>query len=232
MAMQPISVTPILIEQIHLRLVDAIADGTLAPGERVTQQDLAARFGVSRQPISHALQLLRRQELVVEHGKRGLAVAEIEPKRISDLFQLRGALDGLASRLAAARVASGALTPRETARLRERFAAGLALAEAASGIHAWIEADIAFHTCIYDLSGNPTIAETIALQWPHFKRCMGFVLADPARRFEIWRGEHAAIVGSILNGDVATALRAAEEHMLRAGANVYARLEEKADALR
>jgi DNA-binding GntR family transcriptional regulator len=228
----PLSTGPNLIEQVHLRLVDAIADGSLKPGERLTQQELAERFGISRQPISHALQLLRRQELVVEHGKRGIAVAEIDPKRISDLFQLRGVLDGLACRLAAERVADGALPARDTARLRECFAAGLALAESGSGVHAWIAADVTFHTCIYDLSGNPAIGETVAMQWPHFKRCMGAVLSNAERRVAVWREEHAAIVGSILNGDAAAARRAAEDHLAHAGAYVYERLEEESATTR
>jgi DNA-binding GntR family transcriptional regulator len=221
----PLSTGPNLIEQVHLRLVDAIADGTLKPGERLTQQELAERFGISRQPISHALQLLRRQELVVEHGKRGIAVAEIDPKRISDLFQMRGVLDGLACRLVAERVASGALPARDAARLREGFAAGLALAESASDVHAWIEADVAFHTCIYELSGNPAIGETVAMQWPHFKRCMGAVLSSPERRVAVWREEHAAMVGAILNGDAASARKAAEDHLARAGAHMLDGLE-------
>ena len=54
---------------------DAIAEGVLAPGERLTQEQVAARLNVSRQPVSHALQLLKRQGLAVERGRRGLSVA-------------------------------------------------------------------------------------------------------------------------------------------------------------
>ena len=59
--MEPLSLPPLLIDRVYLRLVDAIADGTLAPGVRFTQDELAQRLSVSRQPVSHALQLLRRQ---------------------------------------------------------------------------------------------------------------------------------------------------------------------------
>ena len=77
--MEPLRMVPNLIEQVHDRLVDAIADGTLAPGVRVTQEELADHLAVSRQPVSHALQLLKRQGLVVEHGRRGLSVAPVDP---------------------------------------------------------------------------------------------------------------------------------------------------------
>ena len=96
--MEPLHTAPDLIEQVYLRLVDAIADGSLAPNARITQEEIAQRLSVSRQPVSHALQLLRRQGLVVRQGRRGLAVAPVEPDRIRDLYQVRAALDGLAAR--------------------------------------------------------------------------------------------------------------------------------------
>ena len=94
---------PNLIDQVHVRMVDAIAEGVLAPGERLTQEEVAERLNVSRQPVSHALQLLKRQGLAVEHGRRGLSVAPIDPERMRDLYQLRAVIDGLACRLAAER---------------------------------------------------------------------------------------------------------------------------------
>ena len=100
---QPVAGQPALIDQVHDRLVAAIADGTLAPGERLTQETVAERLGVSRQPVSHALQLLRRRGLAVESGKRGLVVAPLDPVRLRSLYQVRAALDGLAAGLAASR---------------------------------------------------------------------------------------------------------------------------------
>src|SRR5258706_13735375 len=99
--MEPLTPAPNLIGRVYTRLVDAIADGSLAPNERLTQADIADRLFVSRQPVSHALQLLKRQGLVVEQGKRGLAIAPVEPDTIRDLYQVRAALDGLEGELAA-----------------------------------------------------------------------------------------------------------------------------------
>src|SRR5262245_65825954 len=121
--MEPLAAAPNLIERVYLRLVDAIADGSLAPSERLTQEEIAERLSVSRQPVSHALQLLKRQGLVVEHGKRGLAVAPVEPAWIRDLYQVRAALDGLAARLAAERIRAGAVAAHEIAELESRLAA-------------------------------------------------------------------------------------------------------------
>ena len=105
--MDSVLVMPNLIDQVHTRMVDAIAEGVLAPGERLTQEQVAERLNVSRQPVSHAPQLLKLQGLAVEHGRRGLSVAPIDPNRMDDLYQLRAVIDGLACRLAAERVAHG-----------------------------------------------------------------------------------------------------------------------------
>ena len=87
---------PALIDRAYEQLLEAIADGTLAPGQRVRQEELGRALGVSRQPISHALQLLKQQKLVEERGRRGLIVSEIDPNRVRDLYQVRSALDALA----------------------------------------------------------------------------------------------------------------------------------------
>jgi DNA-binding GntR family transcriptional regulator len=219
---KPLATAPNLIDQVYLRLVDAIADGSLAPNERLTQAEIANRLSVSRQPVSHALQLLKRQGLVVEQGKRGLAIAPVTPDRIRDLYQVRAALDGLACRLAAERVKVGSAEPEEIAGLRSRFAAGRAAAEDAS-THEWIELDVAFHSSIYALSGNLLIAETVAERWPHFKRGMGVALAQRDYRMVVWE-EHADITERILGGDPAGAQRAAENHAEHAGAKLHADL--------
>jgi DNA-binding GntR family transcriptional regulator len=225
-AMEPFSPIPNLMEQVHARLVDAIADGTLQPGERLTQEDVADRLSVSRQPVSHALQLLRRQGLVIDSGKRGVEVAPVDPTRIRDLYRVRAALDGLAARLAARRVAAGEATAREIAALKGAVGAGCALPED-GGMHDWIAADVAFHIAVYAISGNIAITETVAEQWPHFKRCMGAVLVRRDNRTMVWR-EHAAIAAGILEGDADGAAGAAMHHSENAGSTLYARLTEAA----
>src|SRR5262245_36866167 len=127
---EPLPTQPALIDQVHDRLVAAIADGTLAPGERLTQEDVAARLGVSRQPVSHALQVLKRRGLLQEAGKRGLVVAPLDGRRIRNLYQVRAAIEGLAASLAAARVRAGGLSRAEREELRTMVQAGTALAAA------------------------------------------------------------------------------------------------------
>lgn len=226
--MQPIGLSPVLIDQVYDRLVEAIADGTLAPGQRVRQEQLAELLGVSRQPVSHALQLLKRQRLVEEHGKRGLVIAAIDPVRVQALYQVRAVLDALAARQAAEAVAGGTAAAGDLAAAEQALAAGRTLRPGAS-VGAYIQADVAFHAALYALSGNPALAETVAPQWPHFKRSMGAVLGEAALQTAVWT-EHAAILARVLAGDADGAERAAREHSLRSGVETARRLAIRAAA--
>ena len=70
-SLSQIASTPDLTEQVYQRLLYAICDGELAPGARLTQEELAAALGVSRQPILQALRLLKKDGFVSDAGRRG-----------------------------------------------------------------------------------------------------------------------------------------------------------------
>lgn len=218
---------PALIDQVHDALVAAIADGTLAPGEKLTQEHVAEKLGVSRQPVSHALQLLRRRGLAVENGKRGLVVAPLDPERLRGLYQVRAALDGLAASLAATRAKAGALNSSARKDFITLVEQGIEMAGGGAGIRALIEADMAFHSAIYALSGNQAIVDTAAEQWPHFLRTMGAVLSEMMDPERIWR-EHRKILDLILAGDTRGAEMAAKDHAERAGEVTAKKLESMA----
>ncbi len=189
------------VDLVYTNLRDAISDGTLAPGERITQEDLAARLNVSRSPVLQALRLLKKDGLLEEAAGRGLIVTRLDPARIGNLYQIRGALDALAARLSAAR---GQKIPMALiARGRE--------AAQTTDVNAMIEADMAFHRAIYEASGNPLIADNALLHWVHFRRLMGAVLRHSASRQGIW-DEHEAIARAINDGDPASAAMLSEQH--------------------
>src|SRR5882672_4256029 len=106
--MIPLNPLPNLIDQVYARILEAIIDRTLPPGHRIRQNELAEKLGVSRQPVSHALHLLHRQGLVAESGRKGFEVTRLDPLRIRQLYEVRGAIDALAARLAAARAKTDA----------------------------------------------------------------------------------------------------------------------------
>jgi DNA-binding GntR family transcriptional regulator len=208
-----------LIDQVYARILEAISDRTLQPGQRIRQNELADRLGVSRQPVSHALHLLHRQGLVAESGRRGFEVTQLDPERIRRLYEVRGAIDALAAKLAAARVKTDTAG---RARLGAVLRAGRAI-DKKTPLAGLIALDVDFHSAIYRLAGNPEIEEMIAPQWPHMRRSMATVLAELDYRDSAWH-EHETIANAIFAGDAAAAEKAALAHALTAGRRTEERL--------
>jgi DNA-binding GntR family transcriptional regulator len=204
---------PDLVAQVYRALLAAISDGSLAPGARLTQETIAADLAVSRQPVLQALRLLKKDGLVLDAPGRGLLVAPLEPSWIAQVYEVRGALDALAARLAAGRRA--VLDPKLVQNGR-RAARG-------RDMQAMIEADIAFHQAVYDASGNPLIASSAAAHWVHLRRVMGAVLQQSRQREALW-DEHEAIARAIAKGDAERAARLIDHHGRQASANLQARL--------
>jgi DNA-binding GntR family transcriptional regulator len=223
--MIPLDPLPNLIDQVYERILAAITDRTLPPGHRIRQNQLADKLGVSRQPVSHALHLLHRQGLVAESGRRGFEVTRLDPKRIRQLYEVRGAIDALAARLAAQRAGSDAAG---RAQLEAALRAGRAI-DQQTPLSKLIALDVDFHRAIYRLADNPAIEEMIAPQWPHMRRSMATVLAELDYRTSAW-AEHETIAERILAGDASAADSAALAHALAAGRMTEDRLRKVDEA--
>lgn len=207
-----------LVEQVYERILDAICEGVLPAGARVTQDELAARLQVSRQPVMSALGLLRQQGFLVEHGRRGLEVAPADRRHFDAIYEFRSVLEPWAAALAADRA-----TPQQIERGRALVEQGKRVA-AAGDAHATLQADIDFHNFIYEASGNPLVLESMQLHWQHLRRSMGEVLQRPRFTEKVWR-EHASILDAIAAGDRKAASRLIAEHVREAKERVGAELE-------
>lgn len=206
-----------LVEQVYERILDAICDGTLPAGARVTQDELAARLQVSRQPVMSALGLLRQQGFLIERGRRGLQVAPADRRHFDAIYELRSVLEPWAASLAAQR-----MTPELLARGRALVEQGKRVA-AAGDARATLQADIDFHSFIYEASGNPLVLESMQLHWQHLRRSMGEVLQRPRFTEKVWR-EHEKILDAIAAGDGDAAARLIAEHVREARDRVGAEL--------
>lgn len=201
------------VETVYNVLVDAITDGSLAPGERITQEDIAEQLHVSRSPVLQALRLLKKDGLIEDAPGRGVQVAPLDPEWVGHLYEVRGALDALAVRLAAQ--ARAEIDPALLDRGREIAQSG--------DLKRIIDADIAFHNAIYAASGNELIAENANRYWVHLRRVMGAVHRWATQRSAIW-DEHQAIADAIRAGDTDLAVRLTEEHITRARTNLVHQL--------
>ena len=201
--------SPDLVDRVWRALMEAICDGSLAPGARIVQEELAEQLAVSRQPVLQALRLLKKDGFVADAPGRGVLVAPLDPQQITHIYQVRAVLDALAARLAA--------QGRHRQPL-ELVAAGRATTGAQS-INAMVDADARFHEAIYQASGNPLIAQTARLHWAHIRRAMGAVLRESSSRDSIW-DEHEAIARAIAEGDADRAETLSRQHAEVAGRNL------------
>ncbi|WP_288251565.1 GntR family transcriptional regulator [uncultured Hydrogenophaga sp.] len=203
--------TPDLADQVYRALLDAISSGSLRPGQRIRQEELAEQFAVSRQPVMQALRLLRKDGFVQDapqnNGERvrGLQVAPLDGQWIAQVYQVRVALDRLAVRLAAQR----------RVRIDPTVLAAGRAAEREGDVKTLIDCDLAFHTAIYRAAGNPLIEQSALLHWHHIRRAMGLALQLEHLRAPVW-DEHEAIAKAIAQGNAALAEALITDHSEKA----------------
>ncbi len=185
------------VDVLSERLRDEILDGALKPGEAIVQEEIGARFGVSRSPVREALRQLEAEGLVEYRPNRGAVVAPLDEASVRRTFELRRIVETGAIELVVARI--GAATLKELRRLegalrRERDVA------------AFVKAHHGFHQRVYDAAENPVLTKVIL---GHTIRVARLSESDRAVR-EIMRcskADHAALVDA-LEGHDARAARA------------------------
>lgn len=88
-------------EDAYQRIVSEIRNGSLLPGDRLTETDLADRLGISRTPVREAIRQLEADGLVVHTPRRGATIRALSHAEISELYDMRAVLEGAAAQFAA-----------------------------------------------------------------------------------------------------------------------------------
>jgi GntR family transcriptional regulator of gluconate operon len=130
------------------RLRERILSGALPAGERITEVELAKRYGVSRGPIRDALKELARESLVVALPRRGVVVSGLSAADVEEVYAVREALERLALDLAAQRAQEAEFLALGA------FVAGMEESVRAGDVQALIANDLGFHRGICRLAGN------------------------------------------------------------------------------
>ena len=203
---------PNLTDQVYQLVVDEICDGILPAGSHLVQERLAERFGVSRQPVQQAIALLKADGLIEEIGTRGMQVAALDLAMMRAHYQLRGALDALAAKLAAKRAAADpALAAEIEARGRKIILRGFKAVHGGS-VPNQIQEETAFHFFIYEMSGNPLMTKSAEPHWRYLRRAIGDRLRETPQPESIWQ-QHADILDAVVSGEPSLAEDRALEHV-------------------
>jgi len=176
--------------QVYVALRDAIVRAELEPGRRLSENELAARMGVSRTPIREALARLRDEGLVVIVPQLGTFVSRISPQAVSDAQFIREALECAAIREAATLATEDALTELEdNLRAQER-------ADDHADFDAFYVLDDDFHKALCGLSGHLMVWSVSQRAKGHLNRVRRLSLPVPSYIGEMI-AEHRAVVAAV-----------------------------------
>ncbi|MGD9670341.1 MAG: GntR family transcriptional regulator [Hyphomicrobiaceae bacterium] len=192
------------------QLEDDLATGRLAPGARLDEASLAARFGVSRTPVREMLRQLAAQGLVELRPYRGAIVSSPDPKSLMEMFEVMAELEAMCGRLAARR-----LTSDGEKELVETLHACEAAADNGDPDAYYYENE-RFHRAIYKASGNAFLADQALIL---HKRLAPFrrLQLRVRNRITLSQREHEVIVTAITSGDPDRAADALRAHVVVQG---------------
>ena len=169
-----------------------ILSGQLSAGDRIDQDEIARKMGLSRMPVRSALDRLSSEGLVVSHPHRGITVVPLSPEHLNDLYLIRCLMEGLAVFLAAERATD------EDVEALTRMLDGAAAPS--QDIDAAMAENWKFHRYIYEMSGSEVLARQIESFWEQTERYRRIYIGQPGTRDGTDR-EHRELVSLIASHD-------------------------------
>lgn len=212
-------------ERAYRALREEILDGVLAPGTALAEVEQANRLGVSRTPVREALARLEADGLATAASARVLQVSALDAASIVSLYEVREALEGQASRLAARR-----RDPARFAELRRRLAEAPELLDGGDdGLRAYydvVDALDALDDEIEAAVANPMLAAALQSARLHSARVRRLARQHP-ERLRAAASEHLLIVDAIIAGDTDLAAHATHVHLHLSLRHALASIEER-----
>jgi DNA-binding GntR family transcriptional regulator len=200
-----------LREQALSALRRAITTGELRPGTHLVETELSDALHISRGTLREAMRQLQQEGLISAGARGRLSVRHLDAKEITDIFDVRAALESLAAGALASRSDRSAVVSELRAAVAdmERWAA--------SNLEDRIEADLRFHRTMCRLSGNDTLLHSWCSLEGSIRMSIMFAGVDRALKNMDAR-RHLEIVEAIESGDAIQAAATVREHMSSAAA--------------
>lgn len=154
---RPLTQPPVLRDRVYETLEELIIDGSLPPGRRLLESELAEQLNVSRNPVREALTLLAHSGWVDLRPRQGAVVHEPTVKEINDFFVVRTLLEAESARFAARNT-----TPQDVAALRRMLKQGIAAVEAGDDAET-ARTNSLFHDRVAAVADNRVLDEVLGL---------------------------------------------------------------------
>lgn len=195
-----------------------IREGVYAPGERIGEQNIAERLGISRTPVRLAFRTLEEEGLLQRAGKRGYQVRKFNADDLICAVEVRGVLEGLAAR----RLVERGLPAEVRDQLQECVRDGENLLSKGyltkEDIDEWIQINLKFHASIVESTGSTIIGEAIARN-NHlpFASANSIIIDTDAldkeyRKLQMAQFQHHLIFQALTNNEGARAEMLMKEH--------------------
>lgn len=210
----------------QLALRELVLSGAVSSGERLTEQGMVERLGVSRTPIRAALLLLAEEGLLEPLPNGGFSARAFSEREVLDSIEMRGTLEGLAARLAAERGPS----PHALEQIRLGLDRIDAVVEQATtslaAFSAYVDLNAAFHRQVIALAGSGTLERQIerVMTLP-FASPSAFVMAQAdmpgaGTVLIVAQDQHRSILEALAAHEGARAEQVMREHSRLAGRNL------------
>lgn len=187
----------------------AMVEGDLRPGDRVRQEEIAERLGVSLAPVREALAVLEQEGQVAYLPRRGYTVAELELREMREIYALRALLEERAARQALPLLDEDAIGRIELA------ARDCADAAATGDVAAELEANRRFHFAVLASPDQVHTLRLIRLLWDSTETYRALYYSSPQGREESLHA-HDRIVAAIRTADAGALVAELDRHRQRA----------------
>lgn len=203
------------IDRVRIAIEEDILSGALRSHQRLTEEEIAERLGLSRTPVREAFKQLEIKGLVTRLPTRGLIVTALVAEDIRNIFEVRESLETMAIRFACERATdehlhrAADLLENYNKSVDERIQLGSSQIERVPGEPDW---NALFHTELYSASGNMRLVQCIqdlrnVQQLAYVSRFFG------AEDFDLFKKQHVNMLEGVGQRDANQAETAVREHL-------------------
>ena len=185
-------------------LREAILSGEIGPGERLTQEELAARFNVSMTPVREAIQQLVAEGILDQEPYKGVQVAEVSAEEATEIYLMRGAVESLAVQIGLPN-----LKISDVQHLRVLHSEIKAFTDKGD-VTQIRKRNYEFHFILYQAANMPRLYRLIQTLWAQSPWDTLYVIPNRTQRVV---EEHQRIIDAIGQGDSALAAVAMHAHL-------------------
>ena len=206
---------------VRQELERRILAGDIAPGDKLTEQEVAETLKVSRGPVREAFRALEQAGLVRTEKNRGVFVRSLTHFEADELYEVRAGLDALIGRLAAERC-----TPQQIQEVRDLMKA-MQKAAKARNVDEYYPLNVRFHDLLAQMTGNANLVAAYRRLVNELHLYRREALAHGPGSFPISTLEHLAIVDAIAAGNAELAATLLYEHALEGRQRLHQALNRK-----